>query len=149
MLKTRNIFVLLIILILVSPAFLFKKVVSGKVIDCATQQPIKSATVTVNQRGWGKSNGQIVWDKDYVYTATTDKNGNFRIEYSVGSSANLTVKKEGYLWANQWESPKENIVIGLMAGNNSMERTYHCKLSAQCIKKRLEGKMEIYENVCQ
>jgi hypothetical protein len=71
------------------------KILTGRVLDYDTRQPIASAAVRAAQSGWGWSNG-LVWDKSYESTATSDPTGHFSIRYNVGDSANLVVAADGY-----------------------------------------------------
>src|SRR3954452_25246886 len=63
--------------------------IEGTVIDGRTRAPGAGAAVMVSNRGWGWINGQLVWDKDYVYPTVSDPNGKFRIGFDVGSSAHV------------------------------------------------------------
>ena len=73
------------------------KTVRGRVIDSDTSAGIEGVTVKGLQRGWGWSNGSLVWDKDYTYITHTDADGSFALSYSRGgSSIRLQFYKDGY-----------------------------------------------------
>ncbi len=84
--------------------------IEGKSVDCNTNNPIADVQISTNQSGWGFSNGQLVWDKDYITTAQSDASGLFKLSYKVGDSADIKARKEGYITAEQFESPATGIV---------------------------------------
>ncbi|MDX1464669.1 MAG: carboxypeptidase-like regulatory domain-containing protein [Halomonas sp.] len=55
--------------------------VSGRLVEYHGAAPIAGATITLRRQGWGRSDhhGQLIWDKAYVATATTDAEGRFRV----------------------------------------------------------------------
>ncbi len=124
------------------------KIAAGHVVDCQTNAPIAGADVSVIQIGWGFNNGSLVWDRSYVYRATSDDTGRFGVTYNVGSSANIIVKKEGYIDAQQYEDENSNIAIRILRGNKPMELTYNCKLSSECYVTRTEGNVQVTSNIC-
>lgn len=93
------------------------KTVRGRVIDKDTGAGIQGVTVKAIQRGWGRSGGSTVWDKDYIYTTQTDKDGWFTLSYSRGgTSVHLQFQKDGYhstkpgyplqdTYIDYWEKP--------------------------------------------
>jgi len=152
MIGFRHQYVLLAITTFLCLGFTFfrnDKTISGLVMDCQTNNPIAKVQVTVNQRGWGRIKGQLVWDKDYIYKSVTDDSGYFKITYQVGSSAHIRAKKNGYLIAEQWEEPGEDIIIKMLKGDNPKEITYDCNLLSDCIKSEMKGEVEVFTNVCQ
>lgn len=68
--------------------------VSGEVRNAETGAPIPGALVEVTDRGWGRSDGTIVWDKDKVHAGRTNAQGRFRID--VDGGYRLTVRAAGY-----------------------------------------------------
>lgn len=75
--------------------------VSGRVVDYRSDAPIENATVTLTQRGWGRSGRQIVWDKAYITTTRTDVDGSFGLSFPAprilaGRSGSLTVEATGW-----------------------------------------------------
>lgn len=55
--------------------------VSGQLVEYHSDAPVAGATVTLSRHGWGLSGPerQLVWDKRYETTATTDAEGRFRL----------------------------------------------------------------------
>lgn len=56
--------------------------VSGQLVEYHSNAPIAGAVVQVQRRGWGRSEatGQVVWDRAYTSTDTTDADGRFSID---------------------------------------------------------------------
>lgn len=54
--------------------------IEGEVRDGATGQPVAGAIVRVSTTGWGRRDGQLVWDAETVHEARTDRNGRFLFE---------------------------------------------------------------------
>ncbi|OGI60536.1 hypothetical protein A2641_03315 [Candidatus Nomurabacteria bacterium RIFCSPHIGHO2_01_FULL_37_25] len=148
--KTR-LFLGLILILVITVFFIYtrrEKVISGYVRDCGTNEVINNAEVSVNQVGWGFQNGNIVWDKMYVNSVHTDSLGYFQILYRVGSSANLMSKKAGYITAQQYEYPAEDITINMLKGYKPTEVTYNCKLSSECLSCANEDGVKVCRDVC-
>ena len=99
--------------LLASPACT-DRYVSGTVVDAGDSTPVARADVRVRNRGWGRISGQLVWDKDYDFRATTDAGGHFRISYDVGSSAHLIVRIAGYEDYDAWLDAGSDIVVRLV-----------------------------------
>ncbi|MEQ6890239.1 carboxypeptidase-like regulatory domain-containing protein [Halomonas sp. CS7] len=78
--------------------------VSGRLVEYHGAAPIAGATITLRRQGWGRSDhhGQLIWDKGYVATATTNAEGRFRVAmpgpvWLVGSGGGrLRAEAEGY-----------------------------------------------------
>lgn len=75
--------------------------VSGELVDYATGQPIAAASVTAHARGWGISSGQLVWDRSYSTSTTTDADGRFTVRVPgpvllTFGGATLSVEAAGY-----------------------------------------------------
>ena len=127
-----------------------EKTISGNVLDCETNEPIPNAEISINQRGWGRSpaTNEVVWDKDYIITSQSDDSGYYEISYKVGSSAHIRAKKEGYIKAEQFEYPGQEINIRMLRGNKLTEATYNCKLSSECLFcENIDG-VETCRNIC-
>lgn len=142
--------ILLILALVIFIGFIFarrEKTVAGHIVDCQTNNPIIGAEVVVNQRGWG-FDGYLVWDKSYVYSAKSGNSGYFKINYNVGSSANITAQKDGYIKAQQFESPKDGVVVKMLLGNKPLEVTYNCKLSSECLQTTVKNNVQVTRNVC-
>jgi len=101
------------IAVLASTGCLVGKTVSGTVTDFETGRGIQGATIRAAQHGWGISNGNLVWDKDYSSFATTDEQGRFTIGYRRGSSANLWAESPGYQRFQAWYPRNANATIRL------------------------------------
>lgn len=72
------------------------KTVQGRVIDYETREPLSGVAVFANQSGWGIESGSVVWDKEFRYRAVSGPNGEFVLQYRVGSDARLRIDLEGY-----------------------------------------------------
>jgi hypothetical protein len=99
--------------LLVAQGFTGTSYIEGVVVDSSTGAPLQGAAVVVSNRGWGFINGQLVWDKDYVYPTVSDQNGKFRIVFDVGSSAHIKAAKAGYLPQDNWYDRNRAITITL------------------------------------
>ena len=53
--------------------------VSGTLVDYRNDEPIANAAVTLSRIGWGRSGGQLVWDRTYTATTRTAADGTFDI----------------------------------------------------------------------
>lgn len=87
--------------------------IQGMLVDNNNGQPLQGVAVAVSNRGWGVVNGQLVWDKDYVYQDITDGNGRFRVVFRVGSTAHVIVRQEGYQSYDAWHDRNSTITIRL------------------------------------
>ncbi|MDZ7852092.1 MAG: hypothetical protein U5L98_05410 [Halomonas sp.] len=78
--------------------------VSGQLVEYHSETPVADAVITVSRYGWGRSehDGQLIWDKRYKTTATTDAEGRFRLPmpgpvWLLGrSSGRLMAEAEGF-----------------------------------------------------
>jgi hypothetical protein len=78
--------------------------VTGRLVEYHSDAPVAGATVTLRRQGWGRSDhhGQLIWDKSYLATATTDAEGRFRVPlpgpmWLVGTGGGrLKAEAEGY-----------------------------------------------------
>jgi len=52
--------------------------IAGEVRDAATGKPVAGAVVKVSTTGWGRRDGQLVWDAETVHEARTGRDGHFR-----------------------------------------------------------------------
>lgn len=141
---------LIVVGIAATPAkylFRYSKTVSGIVIDCADDKPIAGANIQVLKRGWGQSDGGVVWDKNYITTAQSDATGLFNIQYTVGMYADISVSQEGYYMAKQYELPTDNAVIRLRSKADPAvgypyqygePRTHSCVFDYEC-QRRYQG----------
>lgn len=144
--------IFLILLVLIAVGFALgrrEKTVAGTVLECGTNAPIPGADVSTHQIGWGFSNGSLAWDKDHVTSTKSDDAGHFTITYRVGDSAQLIVKKTGYLPAYQYEYPGKAIVIRILLGNYPAEVSYNCKRSSECLSCNVEDGVKVCKNICE
>ena len=148
----KLLFLIIVVLIISFSFFIIKNffqvnIAKGYVYDCQTHQPISDVEVSLNNRGWGLYNNQLIWDKDYSYKAATNNDGSFRIAYK-GTPTDIQAKKQGYYLAQKYDYPNQNIKLELLSGNNASEVTYNCKLSFECIKKEIINGVETSRDVC-
>jgi hypothetical protein len=87
-----------------------ERFIDGQVIDYETRQPVAGVRVILQQTGW-KFTGGVTWDHTYTFEAVSDSQGNFRVAYDVGNSANLHSEKEGYVNFDGWFEPNSTIVL--------------------------------------
>ena len=71
------------------------RLVEGRVVDHATGRPVSGAVVTLAGRGWGISDGQVVWDKERTAQAVADAEGRFRAR--VRGDVNVRAEADGYV----------------------------------------------------
>lgn len=69
--------------------------VSGDVRDATSDRPVANAEVEVTTSGWGRRDGDLVWDKDYAYRDRTGPDGTFRVT-GVDGGHRLAVRAPGY-----------------------------------------------------
>ena len=67
---------------------------SGEVRDAISERPVANARVEVTTVGWGRREGDLVWDKSFTHAASTDARGRFKLDISAGG--NLRVSASGY-----------------------------------------------------
>lgn len=96
---SRSFFGLLLTLLAVSACA--DAQVRGRLVDYRTDAPIANATVTLSQRGWGRSGGQLVWDKEYRATTRTGPDGSFELSFPgprvlTGRGGTLSVEAPGW-----------------------------------------------------
>ncbi len=97
--------------------------IDGTVVDSSTGAPLQGVAVEVSNRGWGFVDGQLVWDKDYVYPTVSDQNGRFHIVFNVGSSAHVKAAKAGYQPHDGWYERNNQITIMLKQINPTYNPT--------------------------
>lgn len=157
--------ILLILLLLIGAGISYvifvgvprKLTIAGEVVDCASSRAIEGARVVVG----GTVRRLIVvpfpvWDFPVNAEMWTDTNGRFTVQLKVtGGPVQLDVHKDGYLGAQQWEPPGDDISIGLVAQaptDRSTNYTTKCKRSSECLVTTTEirrGKpVEVVQNVC-
>lgn len=89
------------------------KNVTGTVYDCSTGDPISGAKVKMIGRGWGLRDNLIVWDKEYLWSDTSDELGHYNINYRIGTT--LKAEKEGYLTTTEYTYAGKDINLGLIS----------------------------------
>ena len=67
---------------------------TGVVEDASTGRPIAGATLQASNSGWGRRDGDLVWDKEKIATTTSGPDGRFR--FDVDGGVNLRVTAQGY-----------------------------------------------------
>ncbi|HLV26048.1 MAG TPA: hypothetical protein VKZ41_07020 [Gemmatimonadales bacterium] len=85
--------------------------VRGRLVDFRTDDGIANATVTLSQRGWGRSSGGLVWDKEYRATTRTEADGTFQLSLPgprplTGGYGSLSIE------APEWQRITEVAVTG-------------------------------------
>ena len=138
--------ILVFVVLLAGGIFVFvwrEKIVSGIVVDCTTNEPIAGAEVSAHQHITF-----AIGHEGFVYRTTSDDTGAFKLSYKVGDAAQMTVRKDGYIAAQQFEYPREDIVVRMLQGNAPTEVTYNCKLSSECLETTIESGVQVTRNVC-
>jgi hypothetical protein len=97
-------FLLCFLLVLILSGCRSEKTINGVVIDYDTNEAVADALVTTERIGWGRSNGQIVWDKIYTEQTVTDRRGEFSIRSTFADSVIVNVQKEGYVHYQGWHA---------------------------------------------
>jgi hypothetical protein len=113
--------VLVVVILVITALFLYSRVgatISGKILDCKTQQPVGGVSITAAQRGWGFA-PYPVWDKDYIEDATSADDGSFSINLPIKDSAQLSLKREGYIDTIEYKDPGADQKIGILSGTRS------------------------------
>jgi len=87
--------------------------IAGRVSDFDTGQPLAGVELTARQSGWGLSDGSLVWDKAFPYTAVTDAQGRFELRYRHGASAQLWLTAPAYQRLVFWSGPAADLRIPL------------------------------------
>lgn len=148
----RLIILFFVILAIIGSIFLARKEkkIVGRVISCESGEPIAGAVVSALQHGWGISNGQLAWDKDYITTAVSDSSGSFALAWRVGRSVKLESAKEGYLNAAWFADPGANIAMRMRTGDSHslLSVTYDCKTSSECLSCNTENGVRSCKNIC-
>jgi hypothetical protein len=129
-----------VIFLFVSPFYVYNYMF-GQVLDCETNQPISGAEITIC-RGT-----LLTWTNCRSFETKTDNFGNFNITYNFEPGGQITVKKDGYYRAIQFEGPGKNISIKLLKGNvtSPLNMTEYCRFDCQkSITKITNSKSEIY-----
>jgi hypothetical protein len=75
--------------------------VEGRVVDHVTGRPVPGAVVTLSGRGWGVSNGDVVWDKESVGRAVAGDDGRFRARVG-GRGVRVAAEAPGYVRYGGW-----------------------------------------------
>ncbi len=98
---------------LISRLLMGQSFIDGTVRDRDTKAPIAQAQVVVSNRGWGFIDGQLVWDKDFVYATMSDQGGRFHVDFQVGPSAHVIVTADGYSQFDDYFDKNTTVVIDL------------------------------------
>src|SRR3954464_5117189 len=146
----RCLFLLSLTLLMLFPtscAFIHHRI-EGRIFDCQTKQAVAGARVEVHETDWGKRDGGVVWDKDYIYSADTDSQGRYKIEYRHDSSAKVVVHKDGYRVTQHFTGPSNQVDMGLLAGPGS-EWSEKCKPLNECVHTTMEKGVQVTRDVCE
>lgn len=128
--------------------YITNKKIYGKVFDCKTGTPIENAVITISGVGWGFRDNLLVWDKVYSKSGKSDAQGNYSIEYNLGTE--IIAEKTGYLHAYDYGSNK-NVNIRLLDKKfvtTTDDRTYNCKLYSECYKEVIKNDVTIGWDSC-
>jgi len=136
-----------VILFPTSCAFIHHSI-EGRVFDCQTRQSIAGARVEVHETDWGRGSSGVVWDKDYIYSADTDAQGHYKIEYRHSSSAKVLVHQDGYRITQHFTSPSSQVDMGLLPGSGS-EWSEKCKPLSECLHTTMENGVQVTRDVCE
>jgi hypothetical protein len=75
--------------------------VDGRVVDHASGRPVAGAVVTLTSRGWGISDGELVWDKAFATHTVSDAGGRFRARVR-GDGVRVAAEADGYVPYGGW-----------------------------------------------
>ena len=70
--------------------------VEGVILDGSTEEPIADAKVTLHSTGWGRRDGDLVWDADKSETTRTDSEGRFVFDRDGGNALEIEVDENRY-----------------------------------------------------
>jgi len=88
---------------------------SGQVV-AESGAALGDVAVTACYSGWGRSNGQLVWDKDYCSApVATDRDGRYLINFSGPRSMRLRAKKAGWVQTRDFHSTQSRLVLTPLA----------------------------------
>lgn len=113
MLNRLSSFCLYVLLIFIFGGCRSEKAINGVVINYDTNEAVAGAVVSTERIGWGRRDGQIVWDKIYTEQAITDSRGSFSITSTFADSVIINVQKEGYARYQGWHATGKPVSIKL------------------------------------
>ncbi len=109
--STFRLFVALLFLMTGSACSHEPQTITGKVVD-ESGAPLSDVKVVACYSGWGRSNGQLVWDKDYCSEAAqTDRDGSYVIHFKGPDSMRLRARKEGWVQTLSYNITHSRIVL--------------------------------------
>ena len=86
----------------------------GQVSEFGTGRPVAGAAVVIEWRGWGRdASGGVVWDKDHGTGTRTSTDGGFDVTYRGPSSAQVTVRAEGFQSVTRWYGVDDTVTVRL------------------------------------
>lgn len=95
--------------------------IEGQVRDGGTKQPVVGAIVRVSTIGWGRRNGQLVWDAETVHEARTDRSGRFMFK-GIDGGGRLQVQSAAGRFDHGALCPRSPMLVWV-GGPNSAVRT--------------------------
>ena len=95
--------------------------IEGQVRDGGTKLPVVGAIVRVSTIGWGRRDGQLVWDAETVHEARTDQNGRF-IFKGIDGGGRLQVQSAAGRFDHGVLCPRSPMLVWV-GGPNSAVRT--------------------------
>ena len=96
--------------------------ITGTVVD-ESGAPLRDVTVMACYQGWGRSNGQLVWDKRYCSEAVlTDHAGNYAIVFTGPAHMTLHARKENWLQLQDFNVSSSQIILTSVTKRNARLR---------------------------
>lgn len=101
----------IIVLLLVGSGCTHEQTISGQVVD-ESGTALSGAAVTACYSGWGWSNGQLVWDKDYCSAPVlTDAAGSYVINFSGPDAMRLRADKQGWVQTQDFHAAQSRVIL--------------------------------------
>lgn len=89
--------------------------ISGQVF-AESGEALGEVAVTACYSGWGRSNGQLVWDKDYCSEPVlTDRGGRYLIYFRGPEPMRLRAEKAGWVQTRDFDSTQSRLILTPLA----------------------------------
>jgi len=106
---------LILLLVAVAGCTHQEQQISGQVV-AESGSALGDVAVTACYSGWGRSNGQLVWDKDYCSEpVSTDSAGWYVINFNGPDSMRLRAEKAGWVQTRDYNSTQSRLVLTPLA----------------------------------
>jgi len=115
--------------------------ITGKVLD-ESGATMSDVAVTACYSGWGLSNGQLVWDKDFCSEpAVTDSAGLYVIHFKGPGSMRLMARKDGWIQTQDFNTTHSRVIL-TRSEDYSARLTSEARLQEKKFRNRLPGESD-------